>query len=97
MTVTIPHQLTKAEAETRVHKLLDNVKSQFGSMVQNLEETWDGNTGRFKFTMSGHAVSGTIGLLETAVQIDIVLPFIANFFKGKIKSVIEEEGAKILK
>ncbi len=96
MTVDIPHQLTRAEAETRVRKLLDNVKTQFGDKVQNLEEDWKEDTGTFKFSMSGHPVSGTIRLYETSVQVGIVLPFIATLFKGKIKSVIEEEGAKIL-
>ena len=96
MTVNIPHELSRTEAESRVKNLISNVKSQFGDRVQNIEEEWHGDTGRFKFYMSGHPVSGTIKLLQTAVQVDLVLPFIATLFKGKIKSVIEEEGAKIL-
>ena len=96
MTVNIPHELSRTEAESRVKNLISNVKSQFGDRVQNIEEEWHGDTGRFKFSMSGHPVSGTIKLLQTAVQVDLVLPFIATLFKGKIKSVIEEEGAKIL-
>ena len=96
MTVTIPHQLPPAEAEARVKNLLEKVKAQFGDKIDNLEETWEGNTGNFKLSMSGQAASGTIRLLPAAVQVDIVLPFLATFFKGKIKSVIETEGAKIL-
>ena len=96
MTVTIPHNLPKEEAESRVQKILGNVKSQFGNMVTDLQEDWQGNKGNFKFSMSGHAVSGSILLLDSSVQVDIVLPFIANLFKGKIQSVIEEQGAKIL-
>ena len=96
MTVSIPHTLPKEEAESRVRKILDNVKSQFGNMIVGLEEDWKGNTGTFKFSMSGHQVSGTIQLFDKSVQVDLVLPFIANLFKGKIRSVIEEQGAKIL-
>ena len=96
MTVNIPHDLPKDEAERRVKGLLSNVKSQFGSMVNGLEETWNGNVGKFKFAMSGHPVSGTIQLLEKSVQVDLALPFIANLFKGKIRSTIEEQGTKML-
>ena len=96
MTVNIPHELPKEEAERRVHQLLGNVKSQFGNMVTDLQEDWKGNVGSFKFSMSGHPVSGTIQLFDKSVQVDLVLPFIANLFKGKIKSVIEDQGTKIL-
>ena len=96
MTVTIPHDLPKPEAETRVKGLISNVKDQFGDKVQGIQEDWQGDTGRFKFSMSGHSVSGTIKLLEKAVEVNIDLPFIATFFKGKIQSVIEQEGARLL-
>ena len=96
MTVTIPHQLSQAEAETRVKQLLEKVKAQFGDKIDNLQEKWDGDTGHFKLSMSGQEASGTLKLLPAVVQVDIVLPFLATFFKGKIKSVIETEGAKIL-
>ena len=96
MTVNIPHALPKQEAEHRVKNLLTSVKTQFGSMVTNVEEDWKGTVGTFKFSMSGHPVSGTIELLDKSVQVDINLPFIANLFKGKIKSTIEDQGTKLL-
>ncbi|MEP7111310.1 MAG: polyhydroxyalkanoic acid system family protein [Ferruginibacter sp.] len=96
MTVSIPHQLTKADVRTRIRKLLDSVKSRIGDKVQNLEEDWKEDLGTFKFSLSGQPVSGTIRIFETSVQADIELPLIATLFKGKIKSLIEEEGAKIL-
>ncbi len=96
MTVNIPHQLPRAEAENRVKGLISNVKDQFGDRVQDIEEEWQGDTGRFKFSMSGHKVAGTIKLLASSVEVDIDLPFIAQLFKGKIKSVIEAEGARLL-
>jgi len=96
MTVTIPHQLTATEAEKRVKELVNSVKARFGDTVKDIEETWTGDTGAFKFSMSGQPVSGNIRLLPGNVEVDIVLPFLATFFKGKIQSVIEAEGAKLL-
>lgn len=96
MTVNIPHNLPRPEAEERIKKLLDNVKTKFGSMIQNLEEEWHGDTGDFKFKMSGQPVSGSLHLNDASITVNLVLPLIASMFKGKIQSVIEEEGAKIL-
>lgn len=95
MTVDVPHSLPKAEAEKRVKALLENVKSQFGNMIQDLHEDWQGDTNTFNFKMSGYNVSGTLQLHEKSLSVNLNLPLIATMFKGKIKAVIEEQGAKI--
>jgi len=94
--VSIPHQLSQEEALERIKTLLDQVKSQHEDKISNLHQEWNGNNGAFGFSIMGFAVSGTLSVQETSVELDSDIPFAATFFKGKIKSVIEEEGRKIL-
>jgi hypothetical protein len=94
--MTIPHQLPQEEALRRVQTLLQRVKSQFADKVQDLHEEWDGNTGLFKFRVMNFPVSGKLTVNPTGVDLDGNIPLAASLFKGKIKSVINEEARKIL-
>ena len=94
--MSIPHKLTQEEAQRRIQELLPKMKSDFAGQVKDLREEWNGNTGKFSFTAMGFSVSGTLTVNESSVDLDGDLPFAASFFKGKIKSVIEEKAQEIL-
>lgn len=94
--MSIPHKLSQEEAKRRIEDLLPKMKSDFAGQIKDLKEEWNGNTGRFSFTVMGFAVSGTLTVNESTVDLDGNLPFAASFFKGKIKSVIEEKAQEIL-
>lgn len=94
--MNIPHQLPKDEALKRVQGLLQQIKSQHSDKISNLHEEWSGNIGKFNFSALGFGVSGVLTVNESNVELAGDLPMAAMFFKGKIKSVIEEEAGKLL-
>ena len=94
--MSIPHKLTKEEAQRRIQELLPKMKSDFAGQVKDLREEWNGNKGKFSFTAMGFSVSGTLTVNDSTVDLDGDLPFAALLFKGKIKSVIEEKAQQIL-
>ena len=94
--MSIPHQLGQEEARRRIQELLPKMKSDYGEQIKDLQEEWNGNIGRFSFSVMGFAVSGTLTVNQSSVDLDGNLPFAAAFFKGKIKSVIEEKAQEIL-
>ena len=94
--MSIPHKLSQPEALQRIQALLPEMKSEFADKISDLHEKWTGNTGSFSFTVMGFAVSGILTVTESSVDLDGNLPFAATFFKGKIKSVIEEKAKQIL-
>lgn len=94
--MNIPHQLDQEEAVGRIQTLLKRVEAQFGSQVQNLQQTWNGNQGVFSFTVMNMPISGTLTVNQSNVALDSKLPMAASMFSGKIKSVIMEEAKKVL-
>ncbi|MCW3119810.1 MAG: hypothetical protein JWM28_3892 [Chitinophagaceae bacterium] len=96
LNVSIPHQLPQEEALQRVKSLLDKIKSQHDDKISNLRQEWNGNTGLFSFLIMGFEVSGTLTVQDSSVELASDIPLPAVLFKGKIKSVIEEEGKKLL-
>ena len=94
--MSIPHQLSREEAKRRIQDLLPKMKADYGEQIRDLKEEWEGDTGKFSFTVMGFAVSGTLTVNDNSVDLDGNLPFAAAFFKGKIKSVIENKAQEIL-
>lgn len=94
--MSIPHQLGEQEARRRIQELLPKMKADHGDQIKDLKEEWNGNTGRFSFSVMGFAVSGNLTVNESSVDLDGDLPFAATFFKGKIKSVIQEKAQELL-
>lgn len=94
--MSMPHQLSKEEARRRIQELLPKMKSDYADQIKDLHEEWNGDTGKFSFSVMGFAVSGTLTVNEASVDLDGNLPFAATFFKGKIKSVIQEKAQEVL-
>ena len=68
--IKIPHNLTTTEALTRIQQFLPGLKAQHSDKISNLEETWSGNTGKFKFKISGFKVIGSVTLETNYVLIN---------------------------
>ena len=96
LNMTVPHNLEQNEALTRIKKLLGDVKTQFADKISNLQEDWDGNTGKFQFSAVGLPVSGSLTVKPSTVEISIDLPAAAMLFRGAIESTIRERAAKLL-
>ena len=94
--MSIPHQLGEQEARRRIQELLPRMKSDYGDQIKDLKEEWNGNSGVFSFSVMGFAVSGRLVVNEASVELDGELPFAATFFKGKIKSVIQQKAEELL-
>ncbi len=94
--ISIPHQLTRQQAADRLKNMAEQIKKQYGNMVQNLNESWTGETGNFSFTVMGFDVSGTVHMEEHEVNMDGQIPFTALAFKGKIESIIREKMTQLL-
>ena len=97
LNMSIPHELEAGDALNKVQGLLQNVKKQYGDKVTNLREEWHGNTGIFSFNIMGYDISGRLMVKDKEVELDGNLPFAASLFKGKIKSLIEQEAQKVLR
>jgi FPC/CPF motif-containing protein YcgG len=94
--ITIPHQLPKEEALSRIKNLLANLQQEQKDTIKDVQEEWDGPEGKFSFNAKGFNISGNISVGDESVTVNGQLPFMLSFFKGKISEVIEEKARKIL-
>ncbi len=96
MQINIPHQLSQEEVHRRAGEVLKSVEQKFAGQVKDLQQEWDGNNGKFSFTVMGMSVSGTLTINPSDILLESKLPLAATFFEGKIKETILEEAKKVL-
>ena len=94
--LNISHELTQSEALNRIQHFLPQLKSQHSDRIKDLEESWTGSKGQFRFKISGFKVSGTLQVEESAVVIKGEIPFLASPFKGQIESTIKQQAVELL-
>jgi putative polyhydroxyalkanoate system protein len=93
--VTIPHELGRAEARRRIDEGAVRLTSQIGA-VGELQREWKGDTLHFSMLAIGQTISGTIGIEEREVRLEVRLPGIFAMIAGKVKGRLKEQGHILL-
>src|SRR3974377_1012242 len=96
LTVSLPHQLTRAEAKHRVEELLTRLPQDYGGLVGQVQKEWKDDTMTFKLSASGVNVAGTVFVEDRLVRIEIPLPWPLAMFASTMKETLEHEGQKLL-
>ena len=94
--VSIPHHLGKAEATRRLKSGLGGARSHFAHLFTVQEETWTGDHLEFRVSALGQVVSGTIDVLDTSVNLQVVLPWLLAKVAEAIQPLIRKEGTLML-
>lgn len=95
VTVTIPHELGRAEARRRVDAGFGDLSRHLGS-VGAVTRTWDGDRLSFSFAAMGQAISGVIDVADRAVRLEVLLPNLLAMVAGKIQGRLQKEGQLLL-
>jgi len=97
LTITIPHQLGKAEARRRLETGFERIEQQLagGSQAQ-VEKTWDGDRMSFTAVAMGQTITGALNVVDDAIHLEIVLPGFLAMFAGKVKEKVRKEGQLLL-
>lgn len=97
ITVNIPHNLGRAEARRRIERGFGELGGSLpGGGFAQLQQSWSGDTMNFSAQVMGQNISGTIDVLESAVDLKLVLPPFLAMLAGKIKGRIQQKGALLL-
>jgi putative polyhydroxyalkanoate system protein len=94
--VQVPHTLTQHEARARLERFADVLGEKFRGQVSDLEQSWEGETLKFRFKTFGIQLAGGITVNDDQLNLDGDLPFTALVFKGKIESAIRDELTKLV-
>jgi hypothetical protein len=96
ITVSIPHQLSRAEARRRIESGFAKLVQQMPGSSGASSESWDGDRLTFAVAVLGQRVAGVIDVLDTAVTMQIELPGVLGMIAGGLKTRLQKVGTLLL-
>ena len=97
ITVSIPHQLGRAEARRRIETGFSKITHQWpGGVGCHSTERWDGDRLVFTVAAIGQTVAGVVTVLDTAVTMEIELPGVLGLIASGIKDRLQKAGQLLL-
>lgn len=94
--IAAPHSLGREEALRRVKEKAGQLRTAYQTDVPDAEETWEDNQGKFRFTLFGLQIGGTVTVDDQQVVVDTEVPMMAMMFKGQVEGRVREELSQLL-
>lgn len=92
MRIAVPHHTDKATARRKIDARLQEMLSQHGHYLNDIDQRWEGDRLVFSGTAKGFKANGSVEITDSEIIIDGKLPLIAKPFEPRIKSTIEKEA-----
>ena len=96
VSVTVGHHLGKVEAIRRLKQGLDRASGHLGAIIAIEQETWHGDTLRFRIRALGQAASASIEVLEDALRIEVSLPGLLAKVAQRLLPILRKEATRLL-
>ncbi len=96
ISISLPHQLGRAEARRRIEAGFAKVVAQLPGGGGGLSQRWDGDRLAFSLSGMGQSVSGTVDVLEDAVKMEIQLPAVLAMLAGGLKEKVRMAAQLLL-
>lgn len=94
--ISQPHELSRDEAIERLQRFIEMAKAQYGSHVNDLQETWHEEGLDFSFRAMGFSTNGSLKVEASEVHLNGHLPLAAVMFKGKIEDAVRKNLSRVL-
>jgi putative polyhydroxyalkanoate system protein len=95
VSVTIPHELGRAEARRRVDAGFGDLSRHLGGLGA-VTQSWEGDRLSFSFAAMGQAISGAIEVADRSVNLEVILPDLLAMMAGKVKGRLQKQGQLLL-
>jgi Putative polyhydroxyalkanoic acid system protein (PHA_gran_rgn). len=96
VTVSIPHQLGRAEAKRRVDEGFGDFSRHLGGSAGALTKSWTGDRLNFSLQALGQGISGFLDVADDTVRVEVLLPGFLAMIAGKVKGTLQKEGQLLL-
>ena len=96
VTVTIGHRLGKVEAVRRLKDGLARTSGHLGALIAVEQETWQGDTLRFRMRALGQSAAASIEVLEDALRIEVSLPWLLAKAAKRLLPILRKETTLLL-
>ena len=94
--VTISHRLGKGEAVRRLKEGFARTDGHLGTMIAIEQQTWDGDTLRFRVRALGQTAAASIEVLEDSLRIEVSLPWLLAKAANRLLTVLRKEATRLL-
>jgi hypothetical protein len=96
LTVSIPHQLGRAEARRRIEAGFAKIVHVLPGSGGSCSERWDGDRLTFRVAAMGQTVDGVVEVGDAAVTIAIELPGVLGIIANSLKDRLQKVGQLLL-
>jgi len=96
VTVIIGHRLGKVEAVRRLKEGFACTNGHLGGMIAMEQETWQGDTLRFRMRALGQTAAASIEVLEDALRIEVSLPWLLAKAAKRLLPILRKEASQLL-
>ena len=96
VTVIVGHRLGRVEAVRRLKEGFARANGQLGPMIAMEQETWEGDTARFRMRALGQTAAASIEVLEDALRIEVSLPWLLAKAAKRLLPILGREATLLL-
>lgn len=96
ITITLPHQLGRAEARRRIESGFSGFIHQLPGSTGGGTQQWDGDRLSFTLSAMGQPISGAIDVAETAVTVQVELPGLLGLVAGGLRDRLQSAARLLL-
>jgi len=96
VSVIVGHRLGKDEAIRRLKEGFARTDGQLGPMIAMEQESWQGDTLRFRMRALGQTAAATIEVLEDALRIEVSLPWLLAKAAKRLLPILRKEATLLL-
>ncbi len=94
--VDLPHKLGREEARRRIANNIHKLKDHIPGGAAQVDSTWNGDDLALTVHAMGQAVETRIGVEETKVRVEVLLPGMLALFAGPIEAMLRKKGNVLL-
>ncbi len=95
--LSIPHNLGAEEATRRIREGLERLRNDYGSYLNEARADWRDNHADIGIGAFGQHVTGTIDVMQTQVEVTVLLPVLLAGFAERARVFLESKGADMLR
>ena len=95
VTAIVGHRLGKVEAVRRLKEGFARTNGNLGLIAME-QETWEGDTLRFRMRALGQTAAASIEVLEDALRIEVSLPWLLAKAAKRLLPILRKEATLLL-
>jgi hypothetical protein len=96
ITVTVPHQLGRAEARKRIDEGFADFSRHLGGSAGALDKRWEGDRLDFSLTSFGQSITGHVAVGDAQVIVEVLLPGFLAMIAERVRGTLQKEGQLLL-